>query len=293
MSLVCALVVLAALSWLIAGVWLGERLLPKFGRPLRDARALSLWLQEWQLGFAQGRPLSQMGEVPQFKFFGRLATTALAHARSYGSFPREILWEWREGLNKEMQFEKRWQGVKHAGLAQFGLFALITWVFITLTADTINEPLAEGVLFTVVVLQVAGALIYWPAMLILAHKRLGGFQVLMESLYCLRSLGGAGLPAQQVVQLSRMDLVAEINTSSLKLLCERVKDVVRLYQQQGLPIVKETQLLLHESWFLREDALAQVVKLADHVRLGVLIVFFGGAYFVFLLGLIHQLLSRG
>lgn len=291
-SFVGLLVILALCSWLWAGLWLGEALLPRRRGPLHQAHALSAWLQEWQLSFAQGRPLNQLSAIPQFKFFGVLASRALGHARTYGSFPREILWEWREGLNKEIQFEQKWLGIKHGSWAQFALFSLITWLFIALTGQTLEQPLSRPLLFAVVALQVAGFFCYWPLLKLHASRQMQGHALLMESLYTLRSLGGAGMSSQQVLTHAQLDLVVQIKNPKLSLLRDRVAETARLYQQQGLPLTKETQLLIQEVWFIREAMLLKLVKTADHFRLAVLLVFFGSAYFLFLLGLIQQLLTR-
>lgn len=283
---------LAILSWLVASVWLGERVLPQFKRPLKAARALNLWLQEWQLSFSQGKPLGQLGEIPQYKFFGILAGTALTHARSYGSFPREILWEWREGLNKEIQFEKKWASLRNGGWAQFGLFALITWIFILMTAQTLSKPFPSQLLIIVTGLQLTGLVLFWPLMLWLESIHLEGFSLLIESLYVLRSLSGAGLASQQVITMAKLDLVSDIKNKYLKELKKRVLEITQMYQQKGVPLLKESQLLLQEIWFIREEALGKMIKVVEHLKLAILIVFFGGAYFVFILGLIQQLLSQ-
>ena len=77
-------------SWVASSFWCEALTWPRFGRP-SQARALAAWLQEWQLGLSRGGALNELGEVPQYKFFGRLANSGLTHARNYGSFPRELL----------------------------------------------------------------------------------------------------------------------------------------------------------------------------------------------------------
>lgn len=285
-------IVLGLISWVVASYWLGENILPRFKRPLKDAKGLNLWLQEWQLSFSQGKPLSERSEIPRFKFYSDLASSALTHARSYGSFPREILWEWREGINKEVQFEKKWAGLRNGGWAQFGLFALITWSFVCLTAQTLSSPFSVELLLLVSGLQLTGLLLYWPLMMWLSSTRLEGFGVLLESLYVLRSLSGAGLSAQSVLQKAKVEGIEGIKNSRLREIKKRVQDITQMYQQKGVPLTKETQLLLQEVWFIREEVLQQIIKSIDHIKLAILLVFFGGAYFVFILGLIQQLLQK-
>lgn len=282
--------ILGVLSWLSAGWWLGEKW-PKLASPLRQAEALRAWMQEWQLGVGAGKPLSQLGEVPQYKFFGRLARAGLSHARSFGSFPREMLWEWRDGIGKEVAFDKKWQGILWGGLAQFGLFAVITWVFIFMTQNMLEQRFSLGLLIAVGIWQALGAGLYVPLLWWWQHRRLHGFAVILECLYVLRSLGAAGLASQQVLKEARLENLELVKTPQLRALKERVLGLAQLYQKQGVPLVKESQLLLQETWFLREDELSKLVKLSEAIKLVFLLVFFGGAYAVFLFGLVQQLLS--
>lgn len=291
--LVATLSLLGSFCWIAAGLWLELPLLASWHKAPSPALALSQWLQEWQLGHGQGKALALNQDIPQFKFFGRLASQALTHARTFGSFPRELLWEWREGINKESQFDQKWNGLKFGGWAQFGLFTFITWVFIMLSADVLHTPMPQALFILVVILQGSGTLLYWPLVQALAQRRLRGTGELLECLYTLRSLASVGLPGQQVLQLARVSESVSISNSHLSSIQLRVKEMARSYQQQGVPLVKETQLLIQECWFVREDQLARLMKLTDHLRLGFLICFFGGAYFIFLIGLIQRLLAEG
>jgi hypothetical protein len=281
--------ILALMSWIAAGWWLGEKW-PKVASPLRQAEALRQWMQEWQLGAVGGKPLGQLGEVPQYKFFGRLAKAGLAHARSFGSFPRDMLWEWRDGIGKEVAFDKKWQGIVWGGLAQFALFAAITWVFIFMTQNMLEQRFPMSLLMAVAVWQLLGASLYVPLLWWLQQRRLQGFALLLECLYVLRSLGAAGLASQQVLKEARLETLSEVRSPRLLVLKERVLGLAQLYQKQGVPLVKESQLLLQETWFLREEELSRLAKLSEGIKLVFLLVFFGGSYALFLFGLVQQLL---
>jgi len=283
----------ALLSWSAAGLWLGQPLWVRPRRTVNSATALSNWMQEWQLGAGVGRPLNELGEVPSFKFFGELARRGLAHARAFGSFPREILWEWREGIGKEAAFDKKWRGVVWGGWAQFTLFAAITWTFIVMTQQTLARAFPSSLLLAVASWQALGAGAFGPCLWALQRRRLAGFAELMECLYVLRSLGGAGLPSQQVLREARLEDLARLRNPRLRLLRDRVLALTQLHQQQGVPLIKECQLLLQEAWFAREEALMGLTKASEAVKLVFLLVFFGGAYMLFLLGLVQQLLSEG
>jgi hypothetical protein len=290
-SLVMHFLLLGPISWLVAGLWLNEKSFPQFWRKQDAAEALNRWLQTWQLTNSGGGGLSNLGEVPQFKFFGRLAEGGLRHARAFGSFPRELLWEWRDGLAKERAFDQRWSGITHAAWAQFVLFMLITWVFVFITADTLSGPLPLYLYAIMSLLQLAGLALFRPVLSLLAQRRLRGFPELLEGLYVLRSLSGAGLPTGQVLSEAKLERLPAIAGPMLKPLVQRVSELAGLYQKQGGALGREAQILLQEAWFLREEGLQKLIKLGEGLKLIFLLVFFAGSYFLFLIGLVFQLLK--
>lgn len=291
MSLVLHFLLLGPLSWLAASVWLNEKTFHVSWRKPDAAEALNRWLQTWQLASTSGGGLANLGEVPQFKFFGRLAEGGLRHARSFGSFPRELLWEWRDGLAKERAFDQRWQGITYAAWAQFLIFILITWVFVFITADTLSGPLPVYLYAIMGVLQGSGLFLFRPVLHVLAHRRLSGFSELMEGLYVLRSLSGAGLPTGQVLSEAKLERLPTLAGPVLKPLVRRVSELAALYQKQGGALGREAQILLQEAWFLREECLQKLIKLGEGLKLIFLLFFFAGSYFVFLIGLVFQLLK--
>lgn len=257
----------------------------------RPAQELEKWLQTWQLSMAQGGALNRMGEVPEYKFFGRLALQGLAHARSFGAFPRELIWEWRQGLKEEDQYEQKARSLYQSSLAQFLVFASITWAFILLALKTTATPLPLPLLVSVASLQLAGLGLFPLVLKLLSRKRLSGYAEVLESLYTLRSLSQAGLPAQRVLQEAKMETVERVRQPALRPLRQQLLELAQLYQQQGAPLQKESQLLLQEAWFQRTQALGQLIKITEHLKLGFLLVFFAGAYGLFLFGLLQHFLG--
>jgi hypothetical protein len=89
MNLILLMLFLALFSWLMAGLWLEEI---KFSwRKVPASELLNRWLQSWQLLGSQGGALSQLGAIPQYKFFSRLAEEGLRQARTFGSFPKDLI----------------------------------------------------------------------------------------------------------------------------------------------------------------------------------------------------------
>lgn len=291
MGLVLHFLLLGPVSWVIAGLWLHDNSFPSLMQKRDAAEALNRWLQTWQLQATHSGGLANLGEVPQFKFFGRLAEAGLRHARSFGSFPRELLWEWRDGLAKERAFDQRWLAITHAAWAQFALFILVTWAFVLVTADTMTDPLPLSLYLVMGLLQATGLAIFRPVLGVLANRRLRGFPELLEGLYVLRSLSGAGLPTGQVLSEAQLERLPPLVGPGLRPLVQRVTELAGLYQKQGGALGREAQILLQEAWFLREEGLQKLIKLGEGLKLIFLLVFFAGAYFLFLFGLVFQLLK--
>ena len=291
MSIMMHFLLLAPLSWLFAGIWLEEKFELPFKRRTDSAEALNRWLQSWQLSSSQGGALSLLGEVPQFKFFGRLAEAGLRHARSFGSFPRELLWEWRDGLSRERSFEQKWSGIWRSAWMQFALFVLITWAFVFITGDVVPGGLPMYLHAMMIGLQLAGFVLFRPLLQLVARRQLRGFSELLESLYVLRSLSGAGVSTGQVLAEAKLDRLSAFQRGLLAPLVQRVTEVASQYQKQGGALGREAQILLQETWFLREESLQKLIKTGEALKLGFLLVFFAGAYFLFLTGLVFQLLK--
>lgn len=287
MAMTLHFALLVALAWLTASLWLGEKWLPHFKRP-DSAEALNRWLQNWQLLAQSGGGLNQLGEIPRFKFFSHLAECGLRHARTFGSFPRELLWEWRDGLSKERSFDKRWRNIIYSAYAQFLLFMIITWAFVIMARSGLTLQISLLIYVVMALLQFAGLMLFAPALSVCSKRELKGFSELLESLYVLRSLSGAGLATAQVLQEAKLERL--VATPALKPLVSRVEQLAVLYQKQGGQLGREAQILLQETWFLREEKLTKLYKTGEGLKLAFLLVFFAGSYFCFLAGMVLTLM---
>jgi hypothetical protein len=81
-----------------------------------------------------------------------------------------------------------------------------------------------------------------------------------------------------------------VATATLKPLVNRVEQLAVLYQKQGGQLGREAQILLQETWFLREEKLTKLYKTGEGLKLGFLLVFFAGSYFCFLAGMVLTLM---
>ncbi len=288
LSMILIVSFMAHACWLMAGAWLGELRLPQ--RSGKNAEKLNQWLQRWQLASSLGKSLAELGDIPAFKFFDRLAREGLRHARTFGNFPRELIWEWRDGIAREKAFDERRRSVLWGGYFQFMLFVLLTWAMVAMTGELMSE-VPTSVALGMVTLQVAGMALFAPALSWLSRRKLQGLGELLESLYVLRSLSGAGLPTGKVITEAKLEHLPTINSNEVRLLAERTQELAALYQKQGGALGREAQILIQEAWFQREALMGQIVKLAEGLKLVFLLVFFAGAYFIFLGTLLFSVLQ--
>lgn len=281
---------LAFVCWCISGLWLGEPLLQAPRRKLSQAEIFNRWLQSWQLLGTTGGALSQLSAVPRYKFFGRLAEEGLRQARTYGSFPRDLIWEWRDGVAREKAFDERTRSIRASAYLQFVLFTVITWVLVHMTKDVAGDVSAV-VYLLMVALQVGGSVAFAPALAFSQKRRLAGFSELLECLYVLRTLSAANLPTSKVISEARLDTLAKTKNAVLLPLRERVEELARVYQKQGGALGREAQILLQEVWFLREEGMNQLAKTAEGLKLIFLLCFYAGPYFIFLAALMFEVLQ--
>lgn len=288
MNLILLTLFLALLSWLMAGFWMDEI---KFSwRKVPAAELLNRWLQSWQLLGSQGGALSQLGVIPQYKFFSRLAEEGLRQARTFGSFPKELIWEWRDGVAREKAFDQRWQGIRVSAWLQFAMFTAITWVLVYMTGDLVGA-IPHVVYVVMLIIQAVGFALFSPFIKFMIKRRLNGFAELLESLYVMRTLSAAALPTSKVISEAKLERIVTIKTLILQPLIERVQELALLYQKQGGALGREAQILLQECWFLREEGMTKLTKTAEGLKLVFLLCFFAGPYFLFLSVLIFQVLQ--
>ena len=100
----------------------GEKVFVHKRSPLAS-QALSDWLQKWQV--AHGALPKNSAELPQYKFYTAIIGKILSLSRQYGGSFKEGIWQWREGIAKDQQFDQEIKGVMHSGYAQFVMFILI------------------------------------------------------------------------------------------------------------------------------------------------------------------------
>lgn len=290
MTYVAYFAFLALLSWCVSGLWLGESLgrLPR--RRPAPAEVFNRWLQSWQLLGTSGGALSQLSVVPPYKFFSRLAEEGLRQARTFGSFPRELIWEWRDGVAREKAFDERTRGIRLGAYLQFILFTLITWVLVRMTSDVAGS--ISGLIYLFMLgLQVIGAVAFAPVLAWAQRRRLAGFADILECLYVLRTLSAANLPTGRVISEARLEKLGTTANPVLLPLRERVEELARVYQKQGGALGREAQILLQEVWFLREEGMNQLGKTAEGLKLIFLLCFYAGPYFIFLAALMFEVLQ--
>ncbi len=277
------------LSWLAASWWLS---VPLWKRPQKiqsNADKLNLWLQNWQLLSSRGLGLNALSEIPEYKFFSRLALAGLRHARTYGKFPRELLWDWREGLNRESSFDKKNRDLLWGSLFQFALFSIIIWLFIFMTGRQF-VALSSRVLGLILFLHTAGFLSFSPLIILLNKRTLRGLPEMLESLYVLKSLSQAGLSVTQVMQEAKLESIPSQLPIEQQNLALKVRDLAKVYQSQGAAVALEAKILVDEAWFLRTHLMQKLSTRLEAYKLLWLIIFFGSSYAIFIVNLIGELL---
>ena len=277
------------LSWVAASWWFSLPLMTRPQKQHSQADKLNLWLQEWQLLSSRGMGLNTLSEIPDYKFFSRLALAGLRHARTYGKFPRELLWEWREGLNRESSFDKKQRELLMGSLFQFALFSVIIWLFILMTGQQFIA-LSPRVLCLILFLHMAGFLSFSPLIIYFRNRTLKGLPEMLETLYVLKSLSQAGLSVTHVMQEAKLERLPQQLPLEQQNLAHKLRDLIKIYQSQGAAVALEAKILVEEAWFLRTHLMQKLTTRLEAYKLLWLIVFFGSSYAIFIVNLIGELL---
>ena len=141
-------------------------------------------------------------ELPQYKFYTALAGRVLEYGRRYGTPLRSVLLELREALGKDLQFESKIKKELWGGFAQFALIALVTWIFVFLSASLLELKLSFKISLVMIALQGGGFVFYYLLFRFLRLRLFSIFAPLFSSYYTLLILSEAGLSVRLSLQES-------------------------------------------------------------------------------------------
>ena len=281
-ALICLL-----LAWLPEGYWQRGLVPWKWvrGRVVRR-RKKSLLYRGYALQRLMGegalgkREISS--EAPVYKFYTELFLTLIHFARTYGSPLREPLLVLQGHLSKDIQFERRVQGIRRESMAQFILMAAIIWFFTLMASSTFELPRQGRVDGFIAGLQGGGWLCFHFFDGVLKRFFLKWFECVARPLLSFDSLLKTGLSCGEMIRISQVAEALDVLEKSFPEHHLRLEEMLKKWRDWGDPISSEWELFLQEIWTLLEEKCQIYAKYLQVVKFLVLVLFFLSSYFVYL-----------
>lgn len=220
--------------------------------------------------------------LPQFKFYtGLLEQLFVAH-RVLGISIKKFIPEIRNGLIRDLQFEKKVLDELLSGLLQYFMIAGTTWSFVFLSSSIVQIPLSKSILVFMLALQLCGIAVFFLLVKKLKSKTFNKFSRAIEELYLFRSLLEIGLPLNEILSRSGILQGNLVSFKVFESLAERMKKLIARLKETGLSPRDEAQEIICQIWQLQEENFQKFTKIVQVLKFSILVFFFLPAYFLYL-----------
>ena len=279
------IVIIALACFLLA--WLPEKWGQKAWGLLGHLRGRTRRYRERGLlsrGHALQRAMGEEGRegIPSYKFYTELFIALLQYHRTYGAPLRGPLQSLQEHLSRDIQFERRVQGIRRESVAQFILMSGIIWFFTLVVGQTFELPRNLAVDGWVAALQGIGWLCFFFLEGILKRIHLKWFEGVARPLQSFDSLLKTGLSCGEMIKISRIGEALDIFEKMFPQHHLRLEGMLRKWREKGTPLSSDWELFLQEVWALVGDKCQTYAKCLQVVKFLILVLFFLSSYFVYL-----------
>lgn len=242
------------------------------------------------------RWLAQMGQgnreergLPSYKFYSGLITTLLEVMRRFGGTTKEALLFLREGLQYDLQFEKKISELRNGTFFQMFIMASITWGFIYFALMITQTQISQTKLLGIFSWQLMGFLLL-PFLINSLRKRyLSDIGQVWKTLYVLKSLERTPLSRSEVLRLSELQELEGLKNKKLLPIIQKIKRLGQDCLKLGKSYDSDLKNLMEELRFMENWHFSLFEKRLTGIKLLLLGFFFLPSYLVFIILLIGSL----
>lgn len=220
--------------------------------------------------------------IPRYKFYTSLLFQLLEVHQKRGISLKHIIPELRLNLTKDLQFETKLQSNLLGGNLQFFVITMTTWCFIFFSSAMADLPLKISVLIIILMIQIAGILIFNLALRKLKNSTFDKFSEAIERLYLFVSLVEIGIPVSQTLVESRVLEGGFMKNKLFSPCASRLVTLVNRWKENGISPKVEAGEIIRELWHLKEVSFERFLKHLDALKFIILAFFFLPAYFFYL-----------
>jgi hypothetical protein len=224
----------------------------------------------------------KLTSIPRYKFYTELYENMLFQRKKFGVSIDGSLRHLREGLILDNKFEKKLKVELQSSFWQFFFISLITWSFTLISTAILHRPLDPWIGGIMAIIQISGAVIF--CLIFYAYKRkvFSDYGHWFSRLYQLKGLLMAGVPVSYALKECHVSELFFSKKSQFQPFRQSLEVSLRRLQSEGAPIQEELKFCLDELWFAQDCDFEDFLKKVFSLKLVIILVFYLGAYFVYL-----------
>ncbi len=250
---------------------------------------LETWLKQFHTGARQD--LSDKILLPSYKFYTEVIEVLLLLARKMGGSYLDSFLFLREGLQADLQFEKKLREVILGMYLHMGIIMLLTWTFIAAALSMVAMKVTPLSLVGIFFWQVMGLCLIPVLIQYLRKIYFLDIGKVWKVLLILKSLLKVPLPQTEVLTFAGVNQLDEIKQKSLETIVQKLKESCQKTLKLGLSYESDVKYLMDELRFQEKWHFDLFEKRLNGIKLLLLSVFFLPSYLVFIFMLLKDLMA--
>ena len=250
-------------------------------------------LEDWLKRFNWDRSnlTSSAVQLPRYKFYSEVVETLLSLARKMGGKYQDALFFLRQGLQADLQSEKKLKELLLGTVLQIAFMIMLTWGFIIGASFLVEVKTKMSFLLIILSWQLIG-LISLPWLIKHFRKKLfEDLGKLWKILFVFKSLNKLPLSRSEILTISGAVDLEKIKQKNLQPIVEKLLLLCQKSREQGINSDDELSVLMKELRFIETWHFELFEKRLVTIKLILMAVFFLPSYLAFIFNLLGDLLA--
>ncbi len=264
------------------------RFLPKFMlNQKKPGEELEVWLKNFHWGETQD--LGDKILLPTYKFYTEVVEILLYNARKMGGSYLDSFLFLREGLQADLQFEKKVKEVILGMFLHMSMMMILTWSFIFSALTMVEVKTSHSQLWGILFWQLMGLGLIPILVKFFRERYFSDIGILWRVLLILKSLLKVPLPQSEVLSFAGVNGLDQIRQKSLFHIVQKLQSSCQKTLRLGLSYENDVKGLMEELRFQEKWHFDLFEKRLSGIKLFLLSVFFLPSYLIFVFMLLNDL----
>ncbi len=253
----------------------------------KPGEELEIWLKNFHWGGKQD--IGDKIFLPSYKFYTEVVEVLLFNARKMGGSYLDSFLFLREGLQADLQFEKKIKELILGMFLHMSVMMILTWSFIFSALSMVEVKTSRSQLFGILSWQLMGLGLI-PILVKYYRKRyFSDIGKVWRVLLILKSLLRVPLPQSEVFSFAGVNGLDQIRQKSLIHIVQKLQSSCQKTLRLGLSYENDVKGLMEELRFQEKWHFDLFEKRLNGVKLLLLSVFFLPSYLMFVFILLNDL----